>query len=265
MRRRLAVLALLFAAPSANALDMVSLARPDGATLTAVVVKPRGKGPFPAVVALHGCGGLVIRNGDFAGRDKDWADRFTQAGFVAIFPDSFTARGYAKGVCTIRGRSVNARERGRDAAAAADWLAAQSFVDAKRIGLVGWSHGGSSALAAVSLSRPEKTDFRTAAIFYPGCRQFLGQGWKPRMKAVILHGIEDDWTDIAPCDNLAKESGVPIVRYPQAHHGFDAPDQPLRTRPAAYSKNDTGTVTLGTNDAARADAIRRVMRLLREM
>lgn len=264
MRRLIAILAVLLA-PSAQALDIVSLARPDGATFTAAFVKPEGKGPFPAVVALHGCGGLQIRNGGLAGRDKAWADRFTQAGFVALFPDSFTARGYARGVCTIRGRSVTVRERGRDAVAAADWLAAQPYVKADRIGLVGWSHGGSSSLAAIALSKPERTDFRAAAIFYPGCWQFLGQGWKPRMKAVILHGIEDDWTDIAPCDALSKESGVAIVRYPGAHHGFDAPDQPIRTRPAAYSKNDSGMVTLGTNEPARADAMSRVMRLLREM
>jgi hypothetical protein len=37
--------------------------------------KPVGQGPFPAIVALHGCSGLFTGSGRFQRRDLDWARR----------------------------------------------------------------------------------------------------------------------------------------------------------------------------------------------
>ncbi|MBL8587821.1 MAG: dienelactone hydrolase family protein [Methylobacteriaceae bacterium] len=263
MRIAIILLSLIVGFAPARA-EPVSIARGDGPALTGELLKPQGAGPFPAIVALHGCGGLRAADGRLARRHRDWAKRLVGAGFAVLFPDSFSARGLSD-VCSTRERGVNARQRARDAAAAADFLAAQDFVDKRRIGLIGWSHGGSAALAATAFERPVVTDYKAAAIFYPGCRGFVGRGWTPRMKTILLHGVADDWTPIEPCEQLAGEAGVEIVRYADAHHGFDTPGVALRTRHAAYSKRGDGVVTFGTNEPARADAIARVMSLLRGM
>jgi poly(3-hydroxybutyrate) depolymerase len=46
--------------------------------LTGRLTKPEGKGPFPAVVLLHGCGGMQPR------RDDRWSDRLSRWGYVTL-------------------------------------------------------------------------------------------------------------------------------------------------------------------------------------
>jgi dienelactone hydrolase len=49
------------------------------------------------------------------------------------------------------------------------------------------------------------------------------------------------------------------VTYPDAHHDFDAPNLPVHQRTGlAYSADGAGTAHVGTNEAARADALQRV-------
>ena len=61
---------------------------------TAQLLRPPGSGPFPTIIALHGCGGLFNRDDDLAKRETDWADRLVGAGYAVLLPDSFTARGF---------------------------------------------------------------------------------------------------------------------------------------------------------------------------
>ena len=48
-----------------------------------------------------------------------------------------------------------------------------------------------------------------------------------------------------------------IVTYPNAFHGFDTPNSPVRVR-RDIATTPTGTATVGTDPQARADAIARV-------
>ena len=63
--------------------------------LTGYLYRPAGPGPFPAVVALHGCNGLFARNGRIQSRNADWADRLNEAGIAVLYPDSFNPRGFS--------------------------------------------------------------------------------------------------------------------------------------------------------------------------
>ena len=45
------------------------------ATIHAVLYRPEGSGPFPAVVAMHGCSGLYGKSGAVARRYGNWATR----------------------------------------------------------------------------------------------------------------------------------------------------------------------------------------------
>ena len=55
MRLILAAVATLLLAGTASAQEKVEFASGDGTKLAALVFKPAGNGPFPAVVAMHGC------------------------------------------------------------------------------------------------------------------------------------------------------------------------------------------------------------------
>lgn len=233
----------------------------DGAKIQSYLFRPDGPGPFPAIVALHGCGGLFRRNGGLTSRHADWAERFRKAGYVVLFPDSFGSRGH-KSLCKIKKRPVKHSDRVGDLRGAADWLAEQPFVDPARMALLGWSNGGSSLLRALAPeAAPQKSDFLTAIAFYPSCRWALNRAqWQPRLQPIIFMGAADDWTPPGPCKALAEKWGYRLVLYEGAYHGFDAPDSKPRVLTGrAFSANGDGVVHVGTHPKARQDAIRDVM------
>lgn len=238
----------------------------DHAVIGGQLGRPAVDGRWPAVVALHGCGGLFTSQGRISSRHRDWADRLVAEGYVILLPDSFGSRGLGP-QCKNRERDINPRGRVGDAVGAADWLAAQQFVDPQRIALLGWSNGGSTVLWAVSgRLRPAASDWRVAIAFYPGCRTpSENSNWKPRLVPHVLIGAIDDWTPPAPCRALKERGAVQLIEYPGAYHGFDAPDSPVRVREGlAFTGDGDGTAHVGTNPAARAAAIVDVRRILAE-
>ena len=142
-----AALALAVSAvASAQALTFERVAIPADASaatpaLTAFMAKPASGGPVAAIVALHGCSGLIGPQGNVLPIYRDWAERLVAAGYSIIFPDSFGSRGIGA-QCTVKDRQILPRDRAGDAAAVARWLAAQPAIDGKRMALMGWSHGG---------------------------------------------------------------------------------------------------------------------------
>lgn len=162
------------------------------------------------------------------------------------------------------------RERARDAYGGLLYAQSRRDVRADRIGLLGWSHGGSSTLWTIAESfsaRPAglaNGDFRAAVAFYPGC-QFVGQeaSWSTRIPSLVLVGEADNWTPAAPCIPLverARAAGadVEMVLYPGAYHAFEAPNLPLRVIADVVLPNGISP-TAGTNPEARAKAIERAL------
>ena len=249
----------------------------DGVTLEAQLFRPQGAGPFPAVVALHGCSGLYERKGErLSARHADWAERLSAEGFLVLLPDSFTSRGLGP-QCRVRERETRpSRERVADALAAKTYLQTRPDVKAGAISLLGWSNGGSTVLYAVEPrhaakdgAREHGPDFAVAIAFYPGCRVPAESGrWHARLKLHILIGGADDWTPAAPCESLANTAqgaGEPVAIkvYPGAYHDFDHPNQPVHlVRGLAFTGSGTGAAHSGTDPAARADAIKLVPTLL---
>src|ERR1700686_5851845 len=125
MRLASFVFALMVAMPAnaANAAggpESVEFAQGD-VTLKAVLYRPEGTGPFPAVVATHGCGGLDDRAGALGPRYRDWAQHLAKAGFAVLYPDSYGSRGLGA-QCSVRNRAVRTdRERVADANTARRW------------------------------------------------------------------------------------------------------------------------------------------------
>jgi dienelactone hydrolase len=268
----LAGLSMLTSAALAGGYERVRLPSYDG-DLDAVLYRPKGPGPFPAVVALHGCGGLFRESGKLSLRHSDWGERLAAEGYVVLMPDSYGSRRLGS-QCGVKEVTVRAsRERVADAAAARHWLQSRRDVLADQVALLGWSGGGSSVLAAIRTDRrpaDERPDFTRAIAFYPGCRtQSDSASFMARLPVMILMGDADDWTPAGPCDFLAKAARrrgetVDLVVYPGALHDFDHPRLEVKERSdIAFSATGTGKAMVGTHPAAREDAIRRVKTFLK--
>lgn len=260
-----AVVAAPTTAPAANP-ETIDIPRDDGA-LKAVVFRPDGAGPFPAVVGLHGCAGL-FNNGAVALRYRDWAQHLTKAGFVVLYPDSYGSRGLGS-QCAVRNRAVRTdRERVADANAARRWLQKQTYVEPDKVALLGWSTGAISALWAVrrfpTAPKDDSVDFRSAVALYPGCRRLDNAAWSARIPTLILIGAADDWGSPQVCQRMVagargRSAGATLITYPGAYHEFDRPDYPLRELTGlAFTADGSGRAHVGTNAAARADALKRV-------
>ena len=241
------LLVLLARAAAAEGVVFPGLARDDGLTLGATLTKPAGRGPFPALVMLHGCSGL--RPGYHVR-----ARRFVAHGFVTLLVDSLGPRGEFN-VCGAPYR-VGPAHRARDAHAARAYLARQKFVDRRRIGVIGWSHGGWGVLRALGAGFPpdKYPPFRAAVAYYPPCQVVRLAPLHSRL--LILSGEKDDWTPPAGCAaQLAmnkRVSKVTLKIYRGAYHGFDWPglDFSLRGHRLLY------------DPAAAADADVRVRKFL---
>jgi dienelactone hydrolase len=239
-----------------------------GVMLKGFVYEPKGPGPFPAVIALHGCSGLTDKDGLPSERHADWGNRLAAEGFLVLFPDSYASRDLGP-QCRVSDRDVSPnKDRTLDVNASVAYLDTLTDVKPGAINLLGWSNGGSTVLYSVEPAHKPTTgqrDLAKAIAFYPGCRvPFDGGKWSSRLPLLILIGEADDWTAAAPCKEMvaaAKAAGEPvdIVTYPGAYHDFDHPNLPLHTQNnLAFTASGTGVAHTGTDPAARADAINRV-------
>jgi len=235
--------------------------------LQALMFRPPGAGPFPAVIMLHGCGGMLTSRGYETRSYRHWLDLLAANGHVALLVDSLNPRGH-RTICEQMKRTILiSRERVQDAYAALDWLSGQPYVRRERIGLIGWSNGGSGTLYTLRASRPER-GFRAGVAFYPGCRALSRSKtpYRPYAPLLVLSGEADDWTPAAPCIELAriaKTQGaeMEIVTYPGAHHSFDRINSPVRFRPNVRNPNRPGGrgATVGEHPQAREDAVKRAL------
>lgn len=239
-------------------------------TLSGRLFRPPGDGTFPAIVGLHGCGGLFDKSGALQGREAAWAATLTQRGYVVLFVDSFGPRG-EKGGCAAGAPKITPwDERSYDVYGALRYLQGLPYVIGKRIGLMGWSHGGATTMFAISReteARPRdlpQGDFRAAVAFYPGwCnKRDLGDDWTTAIPLLLEMGAADDWTVARDCVPVVEDAGkhgapVTIKLYDGAYHDFDWPDDPVHTLALQHGRF-TRSVHLGLNDAARADALMRV-------
>lgn len=231
-------------------------------SLPGLLMKPDGIGPFPAIVALHGCNGL-FKEGALVAREAAWAQLLTSHGYVVLFPDSFGPRDVTTD-CDGRVRAW--AERSYDAYGALRYLQAQPFVIGERVGLMGWSHGGGSVIFAIapdSIAHPAdlpKGDFRAAVAFYPAWCSRLSIDWKPDIPFLLEIGAQDDSIQPAPCIERAEQAqaaGAPmqIKVYDGAVHDFDWPGDTPHTITSPSGK----VAHYGVDEDARADALTRVL------
>jgi dienelactone hydrolase len=236
------------------------------AVLHAQLYKPEGKGPFPVVIALHGCGGLAGHSDPVLPRYRDWAEQLMKAGKAVLLPDSYGSRELGP-QCRVREHRVRTRrERVADIMASRRWLVQQPWAAQDRISLLGWANGASALLWAVRpqlSSRDVEPDFRSAVAFYPDCRISSGLGWSARVPTLVLIGAKDDVSSPPACRQMVegargRSALARIVVYPSAYHDFDRANLPPHAIAAGTDAAGPERGHLGTDPEARADSQKRV-------
>ncbi|MDZ4165408.1 MAG: dienelactone hydrolase family protein [Smithellaceae bacterium] len=256
--------------------------------IEALLFKPAGADSrrLPAVVALHGCGGMYstakTKRDLLSLRHQMMADLLVAEGYAVLFPDSFRSRGFEE-ICTIENkkRTLTQEHRRLDAQGALAWLQRRADVLPERVALLGWSHGASAVLATINAKEPAVAGwqdrapplpyFRAAVAFYPGCSDSLKARGGYRLAAPLTFFIAgiDDWTPPGPCVDLAARlaaagEAATIIVYPDAYHGFDGPSTQPRLRIEVPNGVNPGQgVTVATNPAARDDAYGKLKKYLR--
>jgi dienelactone hydrolase len=233
--------------------------------LHAQLYRPDGDGPFPAVIALHSCGGLGAHSEAVAPRYRDWAEQLVKDGYAVLLPDSYGSRELGP-QCRVKERRVMARrERVADIVATRQWLTQQAWVAQDRVSLIGWANGASSLLWAVrpQAARKDGPDFRSAIAFYPDCRVSSGLGWSARVPTLLLLGANDDVYSPAACramvDGARGRSALTRIEiYPGAPHDFDRANLPLHAIGASADAVLPERGHIGTDAEAREDSQKRV-------
>lgn len=217
----------------------------------------------PTIVALHGCGGMLNAKGAPNLRTVGYAKFLNEQGWHVLFLDSFTARG-VKSVCGSGG-NVPPSLRVSDVQAAVALLVKRADVDKERIGILGWSHGGSTTLLANEKNVQYAANVRAALAFYPGCGDGMGRiRWQPARPILMQLGADDDWTNPVFCQRLAAQWTDLMHQdtYANAHHGFDsdAVVRPIQLRTPRGAK----TVHAGGEPAAKAASQAKLVAFFKE-
>ena len=137
--------------------------------LTYDLFRPDITGRLPAVIFLAPCGGVTQHL-------REWADWLKERGYVGAIVDSYSPFGSAN---ACRGESSHVPGVARDALAALRYLATLPFIAVDSVAVMGWSHGGRTALGINVLNHtddenmlPKQSPFRAVVAFYPSC-EFL--------------------------------------------------------------------------------------------
>jgi dienelactone hydrolase len=215
------------------------------------IPKP-GTDRLPAVVLMHGSGGVGFNSGM-------WAGELNKAGFATFVTDSFTGRGITN---TITDQSqLSSYTMMNDAFAALAVLAKHPRIDPDKIAVMGFSKGAVPSLYA-SMNRfqsayaSEGATFAAYIGFYTPCNTALIDDEKVSAKPIRLyHGVADDWVPVGPCrDYVArlKKAGanIDLVEYPGATHAFDMQSiqgtmqlpQALTSRKCRFEEKQQGVI-----------------------
>jgi dienelactone hydrolase len=183
-------------------------------TVEAELFLPKGEGPFGCVIALHGSMGWGEHHEDHI---NGWLD----AGLAVCKVNSFAARAVDS--------TVDDQLTVTHAMMLVDAFRTRSLLEQDsrigKIGITGWSLGGTVALYAAwsPVNEILGTPFDAHLPFYPAAHL------RPEIKTwsdapmLILHGKSDDWTPLHLVEGLLPQlPNATLHTYPDAHHSFDS-------------------------------------------
>jgi dienelactone hydrolase len=191
---------------------------------------PKGDAKVPAVILMHGSGGIYGAMTDY------WPKQFTAAGIAVFSLDTFAPRG-VKSTAEDQSQVPFVADIA-DVFAALNLLATHPRIDPSRIAIMGFSRGGIATWRAgverIIASRKLPDGLRFAAhipVYSGGCtgvfRLVVKPGTFTKAPMLWIHGDADDYTPIGPCQEYAAsigKAGTPVefVVLKGARHKFDA-------------------------------------------
>lgn len=206
-----------------------------------------------AMVIMHASAGVT--ESEYA-----WAQFFNDMGMATFVVDSFTPRGISR---TVEDQTLlNFAASTADALKALALLATDPLIDAKRIGVIGFSRGGNAALNASFVKMraaviQDDSQFAAHFIFYASCSEYAKTTGAPLR---IFFGSKDSYNTVAACQNnvaALKSTGadVEMTVYDGARHGFDTAAPPNLWVPRGVTGKDCmpGSVNLDTAQAVLID------------
>ena len=189
---------------------------------------PQGTARIPAVILIHGSGGV--------GANVDaWAQALNAMGIAALVLDSFTGRGISQ---TITDQSqLSSFSMIVDAYKGLELLSRHPRIDPSRIAVMGFSKGGFASLYS-SMKRFQRLwgtpgiEFAAYISFYTRCDAPLLEDENVSDRPIrLFHGSADDYVPVEPTrryvDRL-KHAGkeIQLTVYEGARHAFDNPLYP---------------------------------------
>ncbi len=181
--------------------------------------------PVPAVVLLHGAGGVVGARGPTYGR------QLAAMGVAALVVDAFGARKHMADRFIERLIKITEMMLVADAYAALDYLAARPDVDGSRIALVGFSYGGMASIYSAYAQVAERiagngARFAGHVAYYAPCVARFDDYRTTGAPILTLAGAEDATIDPQRCAEIAGDlrmggSDVESIVYEGAYHQWD--------------------------------------------
>ncbi|MHC4958865.1 MAG: S9 family peptidase [Planctomycetota bacterium] len=133
--------------------EFMTVPADDGTPLRAMLYRARKPGKRPALVYCYGGPGSHLVRDRWGGSFHLWHARMALEGYSVFVLDNRGCGGYGLDFSrAVDGRLCDWEVR--DQRAGARWLGAQEFVDKERIGIWGWSYGGTLTLMCL-LHAPE--------------------------------------------------------------------------------------------------------------
>jgi dienelactone hydrolase len=181
--------------------------------------------PVPAVVLLHGSGGVI------GAREPTYARQLAAMGVAALVIDVFGARREKWTSFIERLLAVTETMMMADAYAALDWLAARPEIDASRVAVMGFSYGGMAttyaayAQAARALASSGRR-FSAHIAFYAPCIASFDDPTTTGAPVLMVVGALDRIIDTERCEAVRQElarggSAARLVVYDDAFHQWD--------------------------------------------
>jgi len=182
--------------------------------------------PVPAVVLLHGSGGIA------PGREHTYARLLNAAGYAAFVVDYYASRGIAPDDDYMhKVLSVTEFDAITDAYRALELLSTDPAIDGDRIALAGFSYGGMAVRLAMDerirlALAPGHRGFAAFVDFYGPCFQVLGTRHTNGAPLLTLRGSEDASNELAACarrEDELRAIGVDVEAhvYPGAGHAWE--------------------------------------------
>ena len=216
------------------------------------VAKPKGNGPFPAVMLVPGCTGF---NWDFMKTQYDRTQNLlVESGFYTIRVDYLAVRNIPS--CMM---GVSPEDVANDIGAVVNYLRHLNVVKKHTLNFIGWSFGGAGALKLLKdYNSPGAAKIDAVIAYYPPC--VYVQSWNSEVPALILIGANDNAAPPINCkslfNGLPNPEKVTIRIYDDAYHCFDNRDLPPEMKIGLLG-------TVGYNEAAAKSAWKEVTDFLK--